>query len=561
MTLTNNSSAATTSWTTTFSIPSGHSLDTAHVTNGAFTVSGQSVTVKNLSKNGSLAPGSSITFTMIIDMPSKGTPALNNLQAVANGPVTPPTLSAPVLQPISNPNNGNQYQLSWSAVQNAQTYTLQESTTSGFANPQSIFNGSATTFQVTGKSDGTYFYRVTAAAGSATSAPSNIQSTTVQTAVSTGPIVVDDAYVKAHGAVVSGNFTGTVSQPAITITTSTPVTISNSNLQGPGDLIYATNANVSVINTKASGTNPNIYGTAKGMFLHVEVAINVLVKNCIFKMWVLARIYVPMLGTIHPIKPSHLSTTKSQTSTVVIAMAIMGILERGKRSAFQLNAVQNVPFIEVAWNEIINVPRLSFVDDNINMFESSGTSASHIRIHDNYVQGAYPINPGGESYVGGGIICDGETTIASQTVAFVDIYNNQVVSSANYGVAIAAGHDNAIYNNRVVSCGHLADGTLYTTNSAVAAYNWNGTNQPSAVFFNNNVHDNNPLGLIRASSSGSSERSDWWVPGQNNGSNGNVSWQPYNTQSPTINDEANEYQIWLNKVKAANQDHRPYFID
>ena len=64
----------------------------------------------------------------------------------------------------------------------------------------------------------------------------------------------------------------------------------------------------------------------------------------------------------------------------------------------QLDEVQNVPGIEIAPNQVIDKPGKSRVEDNINIYLSGGTAASPILIHDNYIQGAYTINPAQGSY-------------------------------------------------------------------------------------------------------------------------------------------------------------------
>ena len=49
------------------------------------------------------------------------------------------------------------------------------------------------------------------------------------------------------------------------------------------------------------------------------------------------------------------------------------------------------------------------------------------------------------TYSGGGILLgDGGTTTLSQASGFVRAYNNEVVSTQNYAIAIAAGHDNIL---------------------------------------------------------------------------------------------------------------------
>lgn len=178
VTLKNTTSTPSSSWTTTFTLPQGDSLS-SYLTGGNFTVNGQNVTVTNLSTNGTIASNGSATFTMIINKPNTGTNTISSLQAYANGGTPPVTLTAPVLQPISNPNGSSSYNVSWSSVTNAQTYVLQQSLSSSFSSPTTVYSGSGTSFQVTNDQAATYYYQVVAQAGSVSSNPSNIVNTTV----------------------------------------------------------------------------------------------------------------------------------------------------------------------------------------------------------------------------------------------------------------------------------------------------------------------------------------------------------------------------------------------
>src|SRR5438128_86260 len=71
------------------------------------------------------------------------------------------------------------YQVTWNTVANATSYTLQQSSSNTFSNPQTIFNGLATSTLVSVQVAGTYYYRVSATVGNTTSPYSNIVSTTV----------------------------------------------------------------------------------------------------------------------------------------------------------------------------------------------------------------------------------------------------------------------------------------------------------------------------------------------------------------------------------------------
>src|SRR6202035_3843127 len=102
----------------------------------------------------------------------------------------------------------------------------------------------------------------------------------------------------------------------------------------------------------------------------------------------------------------------------------------------------------------------SLVDDNIDVYRSSGTPNQPLEIHDTYIQGAYAYRAAQDAYDGGGIKTDAKAGDTAQKVpAFNSIHDNQVVGTTNYGIQFAAGHDNVAANNRVISSGLLADGT------------------------------------------------------------------------------------------------------
>jgi hypothetical protein len=175
VTLTNNTNTATSSWTAAFTLPTGYDLS-AHLWDGVFTREGQNVTVKNPPGKGAILPGGSATFSMIVMMPASKPAVINNLVAVGNGspsPIPPP--QAPVINPITVAENKS-YTVSWSKIENATSYLLQESQNANFTNPQTIFNGSENTFLVSGKTSGTFYYRVQSVVSGVMSAFSAVKS-------------------------------------------------------------------------------------------------------------------------------------------------------------------------------------------------------------------------------------------------------------------------------------------------------------------------------------------------------------------------------------------------
>jgi hypothetical protein len=87
--------------------------------------------------------------------------------------------SRPTLNPISNADGDGSYAVSWNAVAQAQTYTLQEDNNASFSSPTTRYTGSGTSWNASGKAPGTYYYRVKASNGYGDSGWSNVESTTV----------------------------------------------------------------------------------------------------------------------------------------------------------------------------------------------------------------------------------------------------------------------------------------------------------------------------------------------------------------------------------------------
>lgn len=111
---------------------------------------------------------------------------------------------------------------------------------------------------------------------------------------------------------------------------------------------------------------------------------------------------------------------------------------------------------------MINEPNNSFVEDNISTYRSSGTASTPVRIHNNFIMGGYPINPATDGYSGGGIMAgDGDHDDGKvPPPAYIYVYDNQVINTTNYGIAIAGGHNHKVLRNRVVNAGKLSDGTV-----------------------------------------------------------------------------------------------------
>ena len=410
----------------------------------------------------------------------------------------------------------------------------------------------------------TYRYRVVAfnSAGDSASSPTASATTPAGDTTSyTGPIVI------TSGGTYSGNWESLDPDvAAVTIRTTEPVVIEGANVRGRGVLIETAvdGADVTVRDTRGYGMNPDVYGLSPGRFFEADRFDSVVLENN----------YLQGTGGIKLLEYAG-DFTASDSVRVVGNYALnidgrksdgaggfLDFNERTRRSDgfhedgykirqfIQLDKVQGVPGMEIAWNRVVNEPGRSRVEDNINIYKSGGTASSPIRIHDNYIQGAYTVRPwqGGTTtdgtwdydwgYAGGGILLgDG-----SSGVAHVEAYGNTVVSTTNYGIATAAGHDTRFHHNRVVSSGRLADGRFIAEQN-VGVYIWD-LYATGSGFYNNSA-DNNQVGWVNGTDG---SRNDWWIP--------NASSFEDNTHWPgmiSTQTEANEFTLWQDRAAAAGQ--------
>jgi hypothetical protein len=355
---------------------------------------------------------------------------------------------------------------------------------------------------------------------------------------------------------------------AVTISTDQPVTIANSHIRGKSTLILTNSDHVklTVRDTYGYGLNPDVYGQTPGLFLDAEEIDRLDVEHNYMEgtsgMFLLHyRGNGTTADTIKVLdnKALNIDGRKSDGRGGFLDFNTRtrisdGFTEDGFELAhfLLLNNVWNVPGAEVAWNQVINEPGKSRVEENINIYLSSGTASSPLKIHDNYIRGAYTVKPGqGDysdgtynydwSYTGGGILLADGRPSDGPVPAYVRAYNNEVVSTTNQGIAIEAGHDNQFYNNRIVSSGLLPDGTRIAAQN-VGALIWDAVGSGSRFFHNNSGH-NNKVGWVNP---GNGRRNDWWVPNASSWTN-NVSWPGQITR----NTETAEFAFWNNKLKTA----------
>ncbi len=300
-----------------------------------------------------------------------------------------------------------------------------------------------------------------------------------------GPIVI------TKGGTYTGNWESKNSNvPAVDIQTSEPVIIVNSNIRGAGYLIrsWSWPADLTVRNCNGYGITPTSYSGSKKprRFVTVNAFKNIVIENNYMEST--AGIY---LGTSYDGNGSPSQTIKIRYNK---AKNIDGRVHNGfERSQFvQFNFRNAVRHAEIAWNEVINEANKSMVEDNINMYNTRGTADSPIRIHNNYIQGAFPYPATKSEYSGGGIITDGDGNI-NICPAYITASENQLVGLGNYSMGIAGGNNIRYVNNRAITAAKYNDGKEYAMyTSGMWSKDYYRKNTTFA-----NVIGNNVIGVVK----------------------------------------------------------------
>ncbi|MBA2708434.1 MAG: hypothetical protein H0U59_11590 [Gemmatimonadaceae bacterium] len=321
-----------------------------------------------------------------------------------------------------------------------------------------------------------------------------------------GPITI------TQGGTYSGNWVGTGTGPAVRIATSAPVIIENSTIKNTGSasLIDANypGAQLTVRRSTLEGAPGSV-----GKAVYSSGFKSVRVENCtILYTWGIRLDAIQAGGTI--------VVTKNKGRNMQLNTA--------DRSHFfqAANHTERPAQIDVSWNEIINTFGQSGIEDVLNMY-----GAGYAKIHDNYIQGAYPESISG-GYAGSGIMLDSGAHDN-------EVYNNIIVDTVNAGIGIASGWNNSVHDNRMVFDGRDDSGNTFVA-ANVGTYVWNYDANPNWA---NNHSINNSVGWIKANG----QRNDMWFP--------DAPSSDYGTNTPLPNPitrqtEQAEYQNWLGKLAA-----------
>ncbi|MCC3158531.1 hypothetical protein LJ737_14875 [Hymenobacter sp. 15J16-1T3B] len=349
-----------------------------------------------------------------------------------------------------------------------------------------------------------------------------------------------EVLVVRHGGRYTGRFTSPNSAvPCVLIKTAEPVVLDGCTLHGAGDLIVAEpGARLTVRNCRGYGLTPSADNISRGRFLSATEARSLRVEHNYFEHTIGILVY--RWGG---------DGSVAQTLTVRYNRVrnIDGRYRNGEADAtasfLGLNQVRGVAGIDISYNEVVNEPNQCATGDVVNFYNSSGTARSPIRFFHNYIQGAYPYPATAPHYTGTGLTTDGDGVSALTTTAYVEAAYNQIVSTCNAAMNIAAGHHNRFHHNRMVTSGLLPDGQVLKATYAATSI-FNAYRQPKTVFFGNRV-DHNVIGYAKPG---------YQVPAANRHdlSSGNCTGCTDNEHLPnpiTLATEQQEWQRWQHKLQ------------
>lgn len=260
--------------------------------------------------------------------------------------------------------------------------------------------------------------------------------------------------------------------PVVNVQTTEPVVIENCQMRGRGTIVraYWVRANVTVRNCRAEALNPNDPGRIPGRFFAAEEFESAIIENN------------TLVGTSGMYFCSWMGrgTVRVQRN---LARNIDGRYSDGQggfqqRSGIvqfvQFNTIRDISGVVIAWNRVENAPRASAVEDTINLYATSGTAASPVRVENNLISGAYGPDPAAV-YSGGGIM------LGDGGGRYLSAENNTVLETSNYGIAVAGGNDMSVKNNVVLGTGKLADGTFLDADPDAGIYVRDYSQDPAHV--------------------------------------------------------------------------------
>ena len=314
--------------------------------------------------------------------------------------------------------------------------------------------------------------------------------------------VFGSPFIISQGGWYSGTWSNTDPyNTAVLITTTQPVIIANSVISSRGDGIDSgvSKTNVTVYDTYFVMQNPLVAGKTKGTCLNISDPAYLAV------FWNQAESpfgFVDVWGNNQAITTSTIAIWGNRIRNIdgrpsagasgeyLLSTKMNGdICVNGYAHVITLAFVHGDPNMTISWNEIINTPGQSAPSDQIDIYNSSGTQTSPLRIIDNYIQGVFPDDVNAVQLYAGGVVLDGDGTADPLLcTSFVQVHDNQFVGTEGGAVTMWRGYSEEAFNNRVVAAGLQPDGQFYHfPNCGLQIFNGNPNTNWYLSF---SIHDN-----------------------------------------------------------------------
>jgi hypothetical protein len=343
--------------------------------------------------------------------------------------------------------------------------------------------------------------------------------------------------------------------PAVRINTTAAVTILNSTITSKGDGIQvASGGHFTLRNSSISILNPGVNGALKGRWINAPGFASATIENNDLNDGRGVELADWTGGSSDSVKLRYnkIRNADGRTSNGS-GYSNTWDVSSGYGVTFQLGNSRGIAGVDVAWNEVINTPGQSAIEDNFSFWMSAGTAASPFHIHDNFVQGSWKPDLSDGS-TGTGFNTGDAAGSGSQSNSLVGnmlVENNVATGISNTCFGLAYGHDITIQNNRCVVSGQAdwdsSAGTdirqIAQPSYALGFNDWNSSG--TAGFVNNSVRDNVAAYWNRTTNN----RNDFWFPDCSGTCTGNSSLK--SGQQITYQDEINEHDTYLSRVSAA----------
>ncbi len=388
------------------------------------------------------------------------------LASASTAAAGPPPVNALLAEPLSR----SEIRLTWRDAPGAAAVIVRRRNTSGVYADIATLNAGAASFTDRRLPSGVrQFYRLVAVDAAGARGPSRAASQFTYA----GPLTI------TAGGTYSGAWESQSAEtPAISIQTNAPVTIEKSYVRSRGKGIEAlgVDAGLTVRNTRGLGLDPLARGVLRGCFIDVGLFRSIVMENNRVEQWacgIRALNYGPQAQTrsdqVLTIRYNQFVNIDGRQSDGAGGVQVR--LDTNGQ-AIGANSVERANAC-IEWNEIVNEPGKSRVEDAISTYQSGGRAGRPIVIANNYVQGNYHGDPAARvDYTGLGVNL-GDCPNRDPDCAYVEASGNVVVSFSNGGIGILGGHHMRASGNRVVSAARAPGGTLIGGNFRQGYLYWN----------------------------------------------------------------------------------------